>query len=66
LKKRRRETIPKPRSNFIKVKCPECGNEQVVFDRASITVHCNICNAVVAEPTGGKASVKGTIVAALE
>ncbi len=66
MKKRRRELILKPRSNFIKVKCPECGNEQIIFDRASITVRCNICNAVVAEPTGGKATVKGKTVAVLE
>jgi len=65
-KKRKRELIPKPRGNFIKVKCPECGNEQLIFDRANTVVNCNICGAVVAEPTGGKAEVKGTVVASAE
>jgi small subunit ribosomal protein S27e len=29
-------------------------------------VHCNVCGEVIAEPTGGKAAIKGEIVAALE
>ncbi|MEM3737273.1 MAG: 30S ribosomal protein S27e [Candidatus Bathyarchaeia archaeon] len=65
MKKRRMEMIPKPRSNFIKVKCPECGNEQAVFERASITVHCNICNAPLVVPTGGKALLKGEVLSVL-
>jgi len=23
--------VPKPRSKFLRVKCPECGNEQIIF-----------------------------------
>jgi len=58
--------IPKPRSRFLKVKCPDCGNEQIVFDHATTVVHCNICGATLAEPSGGKAKIKGDIVAVLE
>ncbi|MEM1586594.1 MAG: 30S ribosomal protein S27e [Candidatus Bathyarchaeia archaeon] len=58
--------IPKPRSNFIQVKCPECGNEQITFSHATITVYCNICGSVLAEPSGGKANIKGEIVARFE
>ncbi|MCX8170613.1 MAG: 30S ribosomal protein S27e [Candidatus Bathyarchaeota archaeon] len=58
--------IPRPRSNFIQVKCAECGNEQITFSHASSVVRCNICGAVLAEPTGGKANVKGEIVASFE
>ncbi|MGQ9514199.1 MAG: 30S ribosomal protein S27e [Thermoproteota archaeon] len=50
-----------PRSTFLQVKCPECGNEQLVFSFASIKVKCNICNAILAEPTGGKAKINGEI-----
>jgi small subunit ribosomal protein S27e len=58
--------IPKPKSKFLRVRCPDCGNEQVVFDSTTSTVHCNICKATLAEPSGGKASIKGEIVAILD
>ncbi len=44
---------------FIKVKCPDCGNEQIVFERAATVVKCTVCGAVLAEPRGGKARIKG-------
>jgi small subunit ribosomal protein S27e len=58
--------IPKPRSNFYRIKCPDCGNEQFVFSHATTSVYCNVCMAVLAEPSGGKAKVNGEITAALE
>jgi len=58
--------IPKPRSKFVRVKCPDCGNEQVIFNRITIIVRCNICGATLAKPTGGKAEIKGEIVAILD
>ena len=47
---------------FIKVKCPDCGNEQIIFERAATVVKCNVCGSVLAEPRGGKALIKGEIV----
>ncbi|MBS7648212.1 30S ribosomal protein S27e [Candidatus Bathyarchaeota archaeon] len=58
--------IPRPRSHFIQVKCPDCGNEQATFSHAASIVRCNICGAVLAEPTGGKANIRGEIVAKFE
>lgn len=58
--------LPRPRSKFLRVKCPDCGNEQVVFSQVTNVVKCNICSAVLAEPTGGKAAIKGEVVTALE
>ena len=58
--------LPRPRSKFLRVKCPNCGNEQVVFSSATSTVHCNVCGATLAEPTGGKVNLKGDVVASLE
>ncbi|MDH5688141.1 MAG: 30S ribosomal protein S27e, partial [Candidatus Bathyarchaeota archaeon] len=57
--------IPKPRSTFLRVRCPDCGNEQVVFSHVATIVHCNICGAVLAEPTGGKADIKGEVITVL-
>lgn len=55
---RKREVLtPMPNSNFLKVKCSDCGNEQTMFSHASTVVRCNICNKELAIPTGGKARV---------
>ena len=51
----------KSEKSWIKVKCHECGNEQVIFGRAATEVTCSSCGAVIAIPTGGKASVKAEI-----
>ena len=60
------ELIRKPRSSFLRVKCLKCGNEQVVFSNAINRVNCNVCGAELAEPSGGKAIIKGEIVAVFE
>jgi small subunit ribosomal protein S27e len=54
------------RSRFVKVKCPDCENEQLIFEKASSTVSCVVCNHVLANPTGGKAEIKADIIAAFE
>ena len=51
-------TIKSPESRFLKVECKGCGNTQVIFDRTSSKVKCLVCDAVLADPTGGKADVK--------
>ncbi len=61
--KKRKEIIPKPKSCFIKIKCPNCGTGRIVFDHTTILIRCKVCNEVLAEPTGGKALVRGKIVA---
>jgi len=58
--------IPRPRSSFLRVKCQKCGNEQLVFNRAVNKVSCNVCGTELASPSGGKAIIKGEIVAVFE
>jgi small subunit ribosomal protein S27e len=58
--------IPKPRSKFLRVKCLKCGNEQLLFSNAVNKVTCNVCGETLAEPTGGRAKVKGEILTAFE
>ncbi|MEM3783705.1 MAG: 30S ribosomal protein S27e, partial [Candidatus Bathyarchaeia archaeon] len=43
-----------------------CGNEQLVFSHAVNRVNCNVCGAELAEPSGGKAIIKGEVVAVFE
>jgi small subunit ribosomal protein S27e len=49
------------RAQFVKAKCPDCSNEQVVFNRASTKVNCLVCGATLATPTGGFATFKAEI-----
>ncbi|MEX2703867.1 MAG: 30S ribosomal protein S27e [Candidatus Freyrarchaeum guaymaensis] len=54
---RNKELLPQPKSRFISVQCPDCGSEQIVFDRASTVVKCNVCGRTLVKPTGGKAII---------
>ena len=50
--------IPKPKSSFLRVRCRKCNNEQDMFGSPVNKVTCNVCGAVLAEPSGGKAKLK--------
>jgi small subunit ribosomal protein S27e len=56
----------KNRSRFVKVKCPDCENEQMVFEKASTVVTCVVCSRVLAVPAGGKAELNAEILEVLE
>jgi small subunit ribosomal protein S27e len=58
--------MKKPESNFIKVRCKDCENEQVLFNKASTVVSCHICGSKLALPVGGKAEIKGEILEVIE
>ncbi len=60
------DEIKEPVSKFVKVRCPKCKNEQIMFGKASSVVGCLVCGKVLAEPTGGKAKVKARILEVLE
>ena len=53
-------------SKFIKIRCPKCKNEQIMFGKASTAVNCLVCAKPLAEPTGGKAKVKARVLEVLE
>jgi small subunit ribosomal protein S27e len=48
--------------NFVAVECPDCENEQVLFEKAATAVACEVCGHTLATPTGGKAAVEGEVV----
>lgn len=52
--------------NFYSVTCPDCENEQIVFDKASSAVACAVCGHTLARPTGGKAEIDGEITETVE
>ncbi|MBD3248666.1 30S ribosomal protein S27e [Candidatus Woesearchaeota archaeon] len=53
-------------SKFVKVRCPKCKNEQIMFGKASSEVKCLVCGKAIAEPTGGKSKVKARVLEVLE
>jgi len=55
-----------PESKFIKVRCPKCKNEQIIFGKASTEVKCLVCGKVLSEPIGGKGRIKSRILEVLD
>ena len=52
-------------SKFIKVRCPKCKNEQIIFGKVAVKVNCLVCGRNLAEPTGGKARIKTRVLEVL-
>lgn len=53
-------------SKFVKIRCPKCKNEQIMFGKASTLVKCLVCGKELAESTGGKNRIKARILEVLE
>lgn len=49
-------------SDFIKVKCEKCKNEQVVFEKPAMPVKCLVCSEILVTPTGGKGTFTGKVI----
>ena len=49
-------------NDFIKIKCADCGNEQITFRKAATTVTCHVCGATLIKPKGGNAEIKGEVI----
>ncbi|MBW2978336.1 30S ribosomal protein S27e [Candidatus Woesearchaeota archaeon] len=58
--------IQETTSKFVKVRCPKCKNEQIMFGKANTEVKCLVCGKVLASSTGGKSKIKARILEVLE
>jgi len=58
--------LKEPTSKFIKVRCPKCRNEQIIFGKSSSEVKCLVCGKVIASPTSGKSKIKARVLEVLE
>ena len=47
--------------NFVKVKCPDCGNEQVAFKKPAKNVACHVCGSTLIKTRGGVGEIKGKL-----
>jgi small subunit ribosomal protein S27e len=49
------------KSKFIKVRCPKCNNEEIIFSKGSFEVKCLVCGTKLAKPTGGISKIDAKI-----
>ena len=49
-------------SGFLRIACNDCGNETIIFARASTAIGCRVCGATLAQPAGGRAKLVGSSV----
>lgn len=56
-KKAQRDLIPGPKSRFLRVKCLNCGNQQIIFGCSATDVSCLVCGKLLLQSTGGKARI---------
>ena len=55
-----------PISKFVKVRCPKCKNEQIIFGKPSTKVICLVCNTILTDTAGGKGKIKARVLEVLE
>jgi small subunit ribosomal protein S27e len=65
-RRKKMKILEEPVSKFVKIRCPKCKNEQIMFGKASSVVKCLVCGKILAEPKGGKAKVKARVLEVLE
>ncbi len=56
-KKEKKVLIPHPQSRFWRVKCLNCGNQQIIIGCSATDVECLVCGKTILQSTGGKARI---------
>lgn len=41
-------------SDFVKVKCGKCKNEQMIFEKPAMEVKCLVCGEALSKSSGGR------------
>ena len=62
---KRKQLIPETKSHFILVRCPNCGNEQVVFTHSTFPTRCLVCGTPLVTSRGGKVKINAQIIKVL-
>jgi small subunit ribosomal protein S27e len=55
--KSQKKLVPEPKSRFLRIKCLNCGAEQIIFGCATLEVKCFVCEKQLVQSTGGKARI---------
>ncbi|UCD21271.1 MAG: 30S ribosomal protein S27e [archaeon] len=54
------------KSKFVRVRCPKCEEDQVIFGKATTKVSCLKCKAPLTRPTGGKSRLRAKVLEVLK
>lgn len=46
---------------FIKVKCQDCGNEQITYKKPAMNVACAVCGSTLVKSRGGEGEIRGEL-----
>jgi len=57
--------LKETKAKFIRVRCPKCKNEQIIFGKAASNINCLVCENEIAQSTGGKSKIKARILEVL-
>lgn len=49
------------KSKFIRVRCPKCKAEQIIFGKATTDAKCIKCGNLLAKPAASKAKIKARV-----
>jgi len=49
------------KSKFVRVRCPKCKHEQVIFGKATTEVLCLKCSTLLAKPASGKSKIRSPV-----
>jgi len=47
--------------DFVRLKCPDCGNEQMAFKKPATQVTCHVCGSTLIRPKGGVGEIRGEL-----
>ncbi len=48
-------------TDFIRIKCQDCENEQIAFRKPATEVVCLVCGSTLISPKGGVGDIKGEV-----
>jgi small subunit ribosomal protein S27e len=66
LVRKERQLFVKPGSAFLQVKCAKCGTEKAIFSNATVPIKCEVCEEILARPSGGRTIINGVITRRLD
>jgi len=55
------KSIDKTKSKFLKISCPRCSEEHIIYGKSTLKIKCRKCNKLLIETSGGKIRVKAPI-----
>jgi len=53
------------KGKFLRVKCTNCKEEAIIFEKATTEIKCKSCDNMLAKPAGGKAKLNSKILEVL-